>query len=225
MNTIGEYIAAVKQALNVQSDDTTVHDRFVFFVLKNMRATLLRQEANKDNLWDGFNAQVLPDFELKRGTVSETDRFDANIVVFKSVEELPELIDTQFGKIINGVYFDNGEPLHRIEYSDWRAAQKRRNSLPTKGASYFPRNNRLYVVDFDGLADCIQVFIEAPFSNPEDLGDACSDVRELPFNLPTYLADRVIKMTVDFIRGKYGIPADTRNNAKEDIAVANNTQS
>lgn len=219
--TIAEFIAAVKEGLNVQSDDTTVNDRYVFFIVKNMRATIIRQEANKDHLWDGANAQLVTDFELERSSISESKAFTAPTVVFKSVKEVPALVDTKFGKIILGVYFDNGSKLQKTEYVDWLAAQKRRNTLPTKPASYFIRNNRLYVVGYDPLADTIVVFIEGVFDNPEDVASEIDYIGDIEFKMPSYVADRVIKMTIDFIRGKYAIPNDTKNNAREDVQVTN----
>lgn len=218
---VNEFISAVKEGLNVQSDDTTVSGRLAYFIGKNMRATVLRQEANKDSLWDGANAQVLPDFELERSSVSESAHFTADVVAYKSIKEIPGLIDTKFGKIILGVYFDNGSKLQKTEYADWLAAQKRRHSLPGKSPCYFIRNNRLYIVDYNPLSDCIVVFIEAIFDNPEDIADECDYIGDMEFKMPSYISDRVIKLTVEYIRGKYMIPADKKNNAQEDVDVTN----
>lgn len=219
-----EFIWAVKQALNVQSDDSTVSDRMVYFTGKGIRSALLRQEANKDLLWDGANAQVIPDFELRRSTVSESDCFDADTVVFKSANELPELVDTKFGKIILGVYFDNGSRLQKTEYVHWLANQKRRYKLPTTTASYFIRNNRLYVIGYDTLPECISVFVEAVLDSPEVVLNECDFIGDMEFQMPSYLIDRTVRMTAELIRGKYIIAADTSNNAREDAVAFNPKQ-
>jgi hypothetical protein len=216
--TVEYFIGGVRERLNVQTDDSTISSEFIFVTGKGIRNALLRQEANKDYLWNGGNSQYKTGIKLKRSTISEADCFKANIPVYKSIDEIPSLIDTKYGKIILGVYFDNGDKIEATEYVDWEATQKRRFKYPGI-TSWFIRNNRLYVVDYPSESEMIVTNMEGIFEDPEmvDCEDACAYIGELNFVLPGYLSERVLEMTAEIVGRKYGILADKRNNGQEEV--------
>jgi hypothetical protein len=216
--TVDQNVGAVKERCNVQSDDTTVSAEFVFTTIKDVRNELLRQDANKDQLWNGGNSQYKTGIELLRSTISEAKEFNANIVVYKSACPIPRLIDTKYGKIVLGVYFDTGGKIEATEYADWIATLKRRHRVPD-GVFWFIRNEHLYVVDYPGESDYILVNMEGIFEDPEliESDDDLDYIGDLNFSLPGYLSRRVYDMAALIVRSKYGIPADTKNDGRENI--------
>jgi hypothetical protein len=221
---IEQFIADVKEALNVQTDDTRFRNRHIFSIGKMVRNELARQEANKDMLWNASSAQPLLAFKLKEDTISENQDYQASIKVYKSELTLPTLLDTKYGKIVHNVFTDNGDRLEPVEYADWIATRKRRYKLPGI-ASYMIRNNRLYVLDYTGGPELF-TNIEAIFEDPEQVEtlnncDACMYVGDMEFNMAGYLGRRIIELTAQHIARGHILPADTKNDGRTVITSPN----
>ncbi len=219
MSTILEDIYLVKEGCGVSSDDTTVRNRYVFSVLKHTRSTVMRQEANKDQLWSTASAQLLTDFELVETSISENKAYEADIRVYKSVKKVPTLMDTKIGKIVHNIFFDNGVIIEKTEYADWLSVRNRRYKLA--GCYWFIRDEHLYVVGYAG-GEAITLNIEAIFEDPEEIEKVncktpCAFLGDLEFNIPSYIKGRVIELTIATVLGKYRVPADTRNDGRETI--------
>lgn len=222
---IEQFISNVKEALNVQTDDTRFRNRHIFSIGKLVRNELARQEINKDMLWNASSAQPLTAFRLVEDTISENPNYQADVKVYKSELPLPTLLDTKYGKVVHNVFTDNGDRLEPIEYTDWAGTRKRRYKLPDI-AFYMIRNNRLYVLDYSGGEELF-TNVEAIFENPEEVEtlnncNPCAYIGDLEFNMAGYLGRRIIELTAQHIARGGILPADTKNDGRTVITPSPN---
>lgn len=219
--TIEEAISRVFEGLNVSSDDSTIRKRFVLSVLKSVRSELIRQETNKNSLWSSASAQILSPICARLDTISESKDYKASTLVYKSCIKIPEIVDTKYGKVIQGVYFNNGSRLDLIEYADYEGSRKVRHSL--KRCKCFIRNRHLYIINYIGGEE-IEVYMEAIFNDPELIERMNPDnanmyIGNMQFYCPSYLERRLFDMAIYEVGRKYGIRADTINNSRDDAGV------
>lgn len=232
--TINEFIFQVLQAAGISSDDFPVSKRFVYNAGKNAYRELTRQDLNKLRLWDSGSAQTIPCFELERADAASCLDCDSGLYVLKSKEPIPDLIETDHGSAIIGVYLLNGVSINPISRADWQNRKKRRYSLPGS-YGYFRVNGYLYIVDYDDV-DELLVDVEGFFNDPEDIDRIvrsrsgcsnelrCTPVYEYEFRCPGHLLRRIVELTVQIVLRRLAVPDDSDNNAKPDLNVPSNPQ-
>lgn len=225
--TIAQSISAVLDGSGRNSDDYSVRKRFVYNELKNAYKELVRQDLNKYRLWDGSSSQTMECVELERVDAASCFNCESGIYILKSKKPLPDLLETDFGIALTGVYFLNGKSIERTsKLSLSRNKVTRYSKEPEVG--YLLTNKHIHVVNYDDV-DELLLNVEGFFEEPEivyeynrhnsdcDAEDLCKAIYEEDFGCPGHLLRRVIEMTRSVVFRKLGIPIDTNNNAKSDL--------
>lgn len=228
---ISEGIQRVKDAFQALSDDTSISKRYIFNILKSSRSELLKQEAEKKRLWDGFSSQALTCFKVIPVDISECcttcGDLGSGFKILRSEIKLPVLIDTLFGKIITGVFDTMGNEIEKTNLKDWNGIRKRKHRLPPK-AKYFIRNDYIYLVDISPLDyQELTIVVEGLFESPEeveqlnscDTNSECNSMLDYDFHCPGYIERRMFLLSYEEIARKLSIPKDELNNAKEDLTL------
>lgn len=227
--SIEEAISAVFSGTGKSSDDFPIRKRFVYNELKNAYRELIRQDLNKGRLWDGSSAQTLECLELERTDMASCLNCDSGNYFLLSKEILPELLETDSGVAITGVYLLNGVPLSKIDRSSIER-RKRRRYQRKEDIGFLFINRKLAVVGFDDV-DELMVDVEGFYGEPEqvfsfnqkhgncDKDELCKPIYKAEFGCPGYLLRRVIEIVRDVVFRRLGVPIDRINNAKSDINV------
>lgn len=231
MKTVADYIQRVKDSFQALSDDTSISKRYIFNIIKSSRSELIKQEAEKKRLWDGFSSQAITCFKVIPVDISECcttcGDLGTGFQILRSELKLPILIDTIFGKIITGVFDTIGNEIEKTTLKDWNGIRKRKYRLTPK-AKFFIRNEYIYLVDIDpNEYEDLTIVIEGLFEEPELVerlnsctdNPECDSMLEYNFYCPGYLERRIMLLSYDEIARKLGIPKDELNNAKEDLGT------
>lgn len=225
-----EAIQRLLSEFQAYNNDSSISRRFVFSILKSNRAELLKQEAEKKRLWNGFSTQAINCFKLIPVDISECCSSETGSLILRSEVQLPKLIDTIFGKIITGVYDIMGNEIDKSSIKDWNLIRRRPKRLSNR-AKYFIRNDYIYVVDLEDIEslDYLSIVVEGIFEDTEvverlnncDCVSNCTmSALDYEFNCPGYIERRLFLLTAQEIARKLGIPRDMNNNAKDDINPA-----
>jgi hypothetical protein len=221
---IKEAIARAKKDIGVSSDDSTIGSRYIYSILKSVRAELLRQEIEKKKgAWDNFPMQVLSKFELKAIDLAESEEFNSGTVILKSTLPFPELMDTKTGKVLSGIFLPNGQRLELTTYTAWRDSGNRR--FKSEIPKVYIRDKHLVVVNYPIETSRLYVDVDGLFEDPEDV-DALNDKScvenkcvfypDLSFYLPKYLEGRFFRIVKEDATWNLRIPKDNTNNGKDD---------
>lgn len=226
---IKDAIERALRDLGISTDDTTVGYRYIYSVLKSIRAELLRQEIEKKGIWTNFTLQTLKRFVLEEIDITESDEYETGETLMKSILPFPELMDTKDGKIIGGVFLANGERLDITNYTRSRNSKNRRYKAATPSA--YIRDKHFYVSNYPPGIPRLFVDVDGLYENPEEVdrintescdGDTCIFYPDLPFYLPGYLEGRFFRMVKEDIAWSMRFPKDKTNNGTEDITQSQN---
>lgn len=217
---VGEFITVVRESLNIQSDDTLIHDELIYQVGKAIRNELIRQETDKGKLIN--EGQLYPMLPLVRIDFANVPGLASGVTVLRAELPLPAVLDNKTsGKLINLVYTPTGIIIYPTELVHWLSSQRRIHSLSIP--KYLIIDDLLHVVNYDETADRLFVNVDALYENPEevDLAKAkesdCLSILDTEFFLPGFLTHRVVRMTRDTLSERYQLPNDKLNNAQEDL--------
>lgn len=218
---IAQFISQVWDGFQISTDDTSLYDEFIYNQVRVTAMELIRQETDKDRL-DASNAELVTNLLFNRTDISESESFQANQYILKSERPLPKIMDNdKFGKLIFNIYTNTGTRIERIRYSSW--INKRQKTHTLSLPSMFLRNDYAYIVNYPQEAECLYINFEAFFEDPFELAvfrdpDSCIYVPDLDFNIPGYIARRVIQMVKADIAQRFNLKLDTKNNSQEDIS-------
>lgn len=136
----------IKNSLNggVQTDDFSLTDRQLEFIVDHFRAKLAAQRLNAGKGYQGF-VDVLRDIPFKR-----TDDFvsSGDLIVFRSVDRLPTAVNTYAGEAITFIgYNDSFTPFQRTTVNNFNIeAYSKYGKYKPK---WFMDDNYMYVVMLD----------------------------------------------------------------------------
>lgn len=232
--TINEAIASVFEGSGKTSDDYPIRKRFVYNELKNAYRELIRQDLNRDRLWDGTSSQTLQCVELERVDMASCLDCGSGEFMLLSKNQLPELLETDKGIAVTGVYFMNGVSISKIDRSSIQRRKGRRYQRK-QDIGFLFINRKIGIVGFDDV-DELLIDVEGFFGEPEQIfsynknrnnceqEELCKPIFEYDFGCPGHLLRRVIEIVRQVIFRRLGIPIDDQNNAKSDINGQGNVQ-
>lgn len=225
-------IARAKKDAGVSTDDTSLGNRYIYSILKSVRAELLRQEVEKKGLSSGFTLQTLSRFELEEVDILESQDVVGQETVLKSKLPFPELMETKEAKITGGFFLPTGERIDLLPYTAVLNSVQRRYRTG-KGLAYL-RNNHVYIKYYEESVSKLFLDIDGLFADPEevdrlneekcDASESCIYYPKLPFYLPSYLEGRFFRMVKEDATWSYRVPKDKTNNGTEDIGQVAQTK-
>lgn len=226
-----EAIDRIKTPLNhgVESDDSTLKDRYIYSLLKTNRAKILRQRLNDGKYISSFNYTTIACLPLEHGKFSDCPCFTDDCYILRSKDVIPPIVSSIVGDelkvyTIQGVKID---PTSKVK-SDHN--QYRKTNQEQIG--YFIYNNRLYIT---GTTELKVVTVSAIFSDPMDVEGinacdtegneigSCYDSLKDDFPIDDELFDMVESLIFDKLKEYKSNPQDNENNAK-DIETVNHIE-
>lgn len=215
------YIFYLKNILNqgVASDDNRFSDEMLYFLLLNIRATLISQKHKKNQKLSDFNYLDIPCIKLSLSTIDECDCVPADLgcKYMRSDIEIPEILmgRNKFLGYATDMYGNN------IDIVDFQSTRYDKLSFTKKDSvKAFIRNKKLFIVN---NTDLERVSLTAIFYDPHQLAlidcgepdlTVCFDPLTQPFPMEKDLSDALFKMSYDdFVKYSMKIPQDKTNNA------------
>lgn len=234
--TINELIASVFAGSNISTDDTGISKRWIYNEAKVTRAELIKQELNKQRLYDGTQTQPLQ-LKLSYKDISGSD----DIITYGlliSDEAIPKFIETDTGLALDGIYTKGGRHITFTDKQTWYAKKSRRFARMTDVYAFI-YNHHLYVDGFPDMEE-FEVDVNGYFDDPvlvgilndklnndcENKEDKCKPAFEQEFYAPTHIERRIIEIVRAVVFRRLGIPTDVENNDKLDTQanVSNQVQ-
>jgi len=174
MALLSEHIAHIKSVLSkgAESDNSRYSDRQIYFLLKYLRAELLKQKLDKYHFVSPFNYQTIPCIELEKVDENEgCECYSTGCLILKSKYALPRVIVNRNQLLLKiwtpaGIVVDyaTNDEVKRAKYS------KTKNS----GYTYEIINNYIYV---RGNLSLEALKVRAIFTDPLEVNipGACGD--------------------------------------------------
>jgi hypothetical protein len=223
--TINEAIYQTLDGVNISTDDFPAGKRFVYGELKNARTELLKQELNKNSMFQSAAMQLIECYFFDRVDSSNCDECASGEYLLKGRNRLPETIDFNGGQSLY-LYTMLGKPIDMISRKDIHSSKNRRFKLPDSFGFYI-NNGYPYISGYDDI-DNLATVVEGHFRDPEivlsinaadDCPSRCKPIYELEFVCPGLIDRRVIEMARSVILRKLNVPSDNTNNSKFDTDV------
>lgn len=225
---IKEIIANIRGILShgPASDDSKISERQVYFILKYLRAKLIKQKADKYNFISDFNYQYIECLPLELAPDGECECYESGCMVLKSTWKVPRIIVNRNQYMLKGIFTQGGVEIFSATEQELRRYKYSKTKLGK--LTYEIRNEYLYVRGTERLK--VVKIDGAVFEDPVDInipgacGDntVCFDPDITDFPLDMELVEAINKMTYDEIFNvMMRIPNDNENNAKDDTEVTN----
>jgi hypothetical protein len=230
---VKELVSHIINVLNhgPAADDSRISERQVYFILKYLRAKLIKQKADKYNYISPFNYQTLECLPLVQGTFSECECFDEGCVILRSEWKIPNIIVNRNQLMLKGIFTQSGEEIYPATDQDIKRFKYSKTKNKPGRYTYEIKNNylfvrgddRLKVVKFTGiLEDPLEANI------PGACGDGitdCFNPETMNFPIDLELTEAICKMTYDEIFNvMMRIPIDNENDAKDNLNVENRSK-
>lgn len=220
MNLIGEYIGHVKAIVSQgpESDEFRFSDKHIYNILLYLRATLLKNKANKMQPLSPFNYQTVSCLSLELANLNDCDCLpEVGCKYLRTSQPLPEILSNRQGLLIKAVTDLKGNiipetTLQDLPYDEYSFTKQDK-------VQFFIHNNYLYIANNRKLKN---INITALFYDPLTVNglsscnpDPCYDPATMSFPMEKDLTDALFKMTYDEIVGvAYRVPQDVENDSK-----------
>lgn len=222
MALLSEHIAHIKTVLSrgAASDNTRFSDRQIYFMLKYLRAKLLKQKFDKYHYVSPFNYQTITCIPLSLVSANEgCECYDDGCQVLKSQYEIPRVIVNR-NQMMLEVFTQSGELISLLRESEAKRAKY--SKTKNKGYTYEIINNYLYVRGDHRLKviKIVGIFEDPMEVNiPGACGEGvvqCFDPYSDDFPLDLELTDAINKLAYEeLIKLMQVMPEDIENNSKD----------
>jgi hypothetical protein len=216
--TINEIISYIQNVYNKgpKTDETELSDRFVYELVKKIRAKLIKQTADKFNKIPDAYYQSIDCFPLEVTQLIDCGCIDTGCRVLKSKYKVP-LFVTGRNKSLFNVYNVFGDS---ISPTSLESRNYNKYSKTKKGKSgWFLHNGYLVVIDENNTTEMI--IIKGVFEDPLELqglstcdGVICQDPYKTDFPIEGAMFDTLTKMCYEeIIKYMKVMPIDLDNNS------------
>ena len=228
MSLLKEHLSTITSILNngIATDDYQFSDQQIYFILKSVRAALLKQRIDGGKYISPFNYQTIPCFKLQLAKIEDCECYTSDCYSLQSTCTIPTIIASNKGLIVDGVYTINTKKPTRLApltFDEYRLSQYSKTMKDVKG--YFIVADKLHVVGYDRLAavkvralfdDPVEVLTQTPSCACNDDGSAlCLDPYEVEFPLDSDLSKALWSMTYDeILRVSSKMMPDLKNDGK-----------
>jgi hypothetical protein len=220
MATQRELIYSVKNILRGGqiTDDDSITDRQVAFLIDAARATLLRQQYNKGQNLSDNNIQTVPCMGVEQVDTSLMPGFPSNCTVYKTSNPLPKPIESKGKDLITGISAPiiGGLTYEYIPYARLPYATFTRFKRPM--VTIF--NKYLYLID---APYTLNIAVSGVFENPNELseyndceGQPCFDW-DTDYPMSSHLVEAAVKMVADMLTFSIRTLADRTNTGAHEL--------
>ena len=210
----------------VQSDDQSLSDAQLSFIVDYYRAKLLKQDQNQGRFNQSLYVQNLGKVSLIQTDKNEC--CEADPCILRTSLQIPKPLETFKSLNLTFVGSLNGKPYQKFLHNalPWKKARK----WTGKETSWYYQNGYVYVVD-PPTEMLTYVNIQGVFENPKEAvvfrtcdcpgnGETCFDKYSFDYEypLPLHYVDTIVKLVAESeLRVLTSIPVDTSNNAMTQI--------
>jgi len=220
MATQRELIYSVKNILRGGqiTDDDSITDRQVAFLIDATRATLLRQQYNKGQNLSDNNIQTVPCMGVEQVDTSLMPGFPSQCTVYKTINPLPKPIESKGKDLIIGISAPiiGGLTYEYIPYARLPYATFTRFKRPM--VTIF--NRYLYLID---APYTLNIAVSGVFENPNELseyndceGQPCFDW-DTDYPMSSHLVEAAVKMVTDLLTFSVRTLADRTNTGAHEL--------
>lgn len=230
MLLLEDYMSHIKTTLahGIPSDDFPFSDRYIYSILRNIRAELLKQKANKSNYLNTFNYQTLACLSLE--VVQGLDDCDClpdgvGCQYARTTSPIPEILSNRDRLLVRSVRDSVGNIIDQTTYET--NYYDTYSKIKKDRTRYFIHNGYLYITPNN--TDLSKVSITALFFDPVDLATIptcedsavnCFEPLKQPFPMEKDLSSALFKMTYDEIfTYAMRVPKDETNDAQSGVPV------
>lgn len=223
--TVADIIYKLRAELRAMSDDSKLTNRLIYAVLKDARSELMAQKLNQRKLYKSMEYQPLKCIGFTKTDLSTCCRVPVHCPILKSDSQLPNLIDTNLGLAVRGIY--------SIDLLGVRITFTTLNQLISKLGSRFPPStpqafifdSSLYIWGVDSPETAFTV--DGIWESPEIIwelnmckGKKCScdgaeynciSYLDAPFPYPQYLERAMMDLAKQELQSFFQIKPDTVN--------------
>lgn len=228
MSKLKEHISFITQILSdgPVSQSFQWPDEMIYFILNDVRNTLLNQKITKGKFVNPQNFQTIPCFKVENQLLVDCECYIEDCTGLISVCNIPRIISSDKGMFIEGIWTVNqSKPrrLDKITLDLYRLSKFSKTMKEVQG--YFFHKDKLYITGFDRLeAVKITALFEDPLAvlnlsptcacNP-DGSPMCIDPYEVEFPMDTEANRTMRMMTYDeLVKVGMLMPRDNENNAQ-----------
>jgi hypothetical protein len=223
-----DYVSHLNMVLNhgTPSDDKRFSDRHLYFILRYIRAELIKNKANKYNYLNVFNYQTIPCLSLEIVTGLDDCPCLPDGVgcqYLRTASPLPKILANRQGLLIASVRDPVGNKIPGASYET--TSYDEYTKIKKTMTRYFIHNGYLYLATNN--TDLEKISITAIFSDPVELASiqtcddgevGCYNPLTQPFPMDDELTSALFKMAYDEIFGvAMRVPQDNTNDAKSGI--------
>jgi len=227
---IEDYISHIKTTLNhgSKSDDSPFSDRYIYSILRMMRAELIKNKSNKSNFLNTFNYQTIPCLSLE--IVHGLDDCEClpdgvGCQYARTILPIPEILSSRDRLLVRSVRDAVGNIIDQTTYET--SYYDTYSKIKKERTRYFIHNSYLYITANN--TDLSQVSITALFFDPTDLASIptctdstvnCYEPLKQPFPMEKDLSSALFKMTFDEIfTYAMRVPQDLTNDAQSGTPI------
>lgn len=187
---VGEVIQRVQSLYSkgVHSNDTRLTARHIYSAISTARATLLRQQSNKNQKISNWSYQILPCVELQQAAIHECPCIPTNgCVILRSKYKLPKPITGLDANLIQYVTSLDGAirfDESNFENNKYMIGNKYTSAKP----DYYFRNGYLFITTLKALKALTVSILADSFIEANSFhsycpceGCECQDIMEMEF--------------------------------------------
>jgi hypothetical protein len=220
MATGRELIYDIRELVNAYSDDSNLSDEHIFFMIKNTRNLLIKQQMSnlrKDVPREALQVISLP-MDIDKQCFNEFD-------VIKSTIKIPATLDNTGRSDLHQAYVLGSRFIKNINIIDY-------NQLPFVGADKYAQaqlflsvDHKNYLIGFNTEGRHLsleEVEVEAVFQDPEEAYklscdyDPDVDFFDVEFPINGSLVSPLKNQVLQELLLKFKLPLDMQNNAEDD---------
>ena len=200
------------------TDDDSITDRQVAFLIDATRATLLRQQYNKGQNLSDNNIQTVTCMGVEQVDTSLMPGFPSQCTVYKTINPLPKPIESKGKDLIIGISAPiiGGLTYEYIPYARLPYATFTRFKRPM--VTIF--NRYLYLID---APYTLNIAVSGVFENPNELseyndceGQPCFDW-DTDYPMSSHLVEAAVKMVTDLLTFSVRTLADRTNTGAHEL--------
>lgn len=221
---INEAISRLRVILKngIASDDNTLSSRFLYSILKTLRAKRIRQKLDSYFYLSPFYYSTIDCVPLELGHFTDCPCFTNDCFILRSKYKIPKVMSTRNKLAIKSVNTLTGKIIS--ESSPTKEEYKKYTRTKKDELAYFIHNNYLFI---KGSTTLKVISITAIFENPLDLASInacdtegnelgpCYDPTTQDFPIDEDLFDDVENMALEkLVKTMLKMPEDNENNSK-----------
>lgn len=209
----------------VQSDDMTLSDRQLMFIIDYYRAKLLKQDQQKGRFTQSMYIQNLGCVPLVQA--DKNDKCEIEDCILQTVDMIPKPLETNKGVNLTFVGTSNGTPFQMQHHNAmfWKRAAK----WTGKHTAWYFQSGRIKLVDTPSLmfSDLnVEGIFERPLEAMEFMTCSCPDNNAdcftgfaFEYPMPLHHVDIIVKLVAETeLRILTSIPVDNSNNSINQLA-------